>query len=528
MGRIVTLGEAHSLPTGQVRDWVYNCLDVTGTLEVAEVLLPRLDEQTAQTYAFERACQNPAFAIMRRGVLVDVERRKLAVKELARELHKLVRAVNKLPLIRDVWDGTQKETGLCPDSTRKDSRHVWPKGEPDETRKCSCCGTARIKPKPFNPNAAPQVAHLLYDLYRLPPQRNKKGEISADEDVLEKVARKWPAYTEVVEGILAVRDVKKQLGFLSARLTPSNRFPSSANVGTAWTGRWSASKNPYGWGSNLQNIAERHRHIFLADAGYRICYADLEQAESNGVAHLSGDEAYIEAHRLGDPHTYVCRLLWPELDWTGDLAEDKLVAKQNPPWDQAPGHDYRFQAKRCQHGSNYGLTPQGIALIAHIPLKEARAMYFRYFDAFPGIRAWQNDVRRRVREGEALVNPFGRKCRLFGRPWDEHTQKQGLAFLPQSLVADILNLALWRVWHDLDPKLVQLLAQVHDAILCQYPAEAEAEAVRALLDRMTIPVPILGVDGKWRTMTIRTEAAAGKNWGKRSKDNPNGLETVHV
>jgi len=145
---------------------------------------------------------------------------------------------------------------------------------------------------------------------------------------------------------------------------------------------------------------------------------------------------------------------------------------------------------------------------------------------FPGIQVWQRATKTEVMESRPLVNPLGRRIRLFGRPWDGHTYKQGLSYRPQSGVADILDLALWLLWREHDPELVQVLAQVHDAVLGQFPTEKREAALLAIQEAMTIPVEILGADGKWRTMVIPVEIAIGQNWGKRSENNPKGLEEV--
>ena len=521
MGRIYTLAEAQAQSQGQIKQWLYNTLDVTGTREIADTLLPRLNENQKLIYAFERGLQAPAFSMMMRGALIDVPLRSQMVTGLRRELNKDMANISKMKGIADVWDATELETGLCKAEISK--HHKWPRGVADSPeRKCERCGTSRVRKAPFNPNSTDQVKHLLYDIHKIKPMTNKKGEISVDGDVLDRIGEKYPHFAHITEAINGVKDKKKQLGSLAAKLTPDNRYPSSFNVGAAWTGRFSSSKNPHGLGGNLQNWAERHRACLIPDHGYDLAYVDLKQAESNLVAHLADDEKYIEAHRSGDVHTYVTRLVWPSLPWTGDMKADKKIAKQNPAWDQAPGHDFRFQAKRIQHGSNYGLTPRGIAMIARIPMMEATIAQRNYFTAFPGIRAWQNALRAQVHGQEALVNIIRREIRLFGRPWDEHTFKQGLSFKPQSGVADILDTSMWRIWDAMDPHELHLLAQVHDALLLQF-LTGRIDIIRRAANLMRIPVPVLG-----RTLIIEPEVAVGKNWGHKNKDNPNGIEELEI
>lgn len=526
MAKVVTLHDAGKL-YGQEAEWAYCALDCTGTRAVYDALHPRLDHLTGRVYAFERALQAPAVAMAARGVRVDEAAVAEALKTLRAELKEREKAVDAMSPVKEVWDGVQKDTGACRKSTRKDGKHKWPRGvaDNDPEKRCVDCGRPRLRRLPFNPSSAPGCLHLFRDLLEVPEPKLRKKDKSygIDEDVLDKIAVARPDLQPLCTAIVEYRNVKKQIGFLTAKRTPEGRYPSTFNVGAAWTGRFSSSKDAFGRGGNLQNVAERHRHIFIADPGYELAYADLMQAESLVVAHVYEDQDYIEAHASGDVHTYATRLIWPGLPWTWDLKQDKAIAKQNPDWDLAPGHDYRWQSKRIQHGGNYGLSPRGISLIAHIPYPQAKSAYDQYHEAFPNIRAGQQRVRGQVERQERLVNTMGRPVRLFGRPRDGHTWKQGYAFDPQSTVADVLNVALWHVWKQYDPWLVQLLAQVHDAILFQYKVEDRERALRAVLEAMSMPVPVRG-----RVMVIPTEVAAGQNWGKRSDSNPKGMEEVHL
>lgn len=515
--RTVTEKDAANL-TGMHNQWAYNALDCCTTAGVYEALVPLLTPTTARTYAFERACQAPAMAMMRRGVLVDRVVRDRAIRVGGRLLRRQQAAVDKLPAVQEKWDGTELETGKCRKATRKDGRHKWPLRVPDADRSCVDCGRPRVKRSPFSPGSWQQTWHLLYDLHGVPKQRNNKREFSVDEMCLERISRKFPKVTDVCLAIIAAKGTIKQLGFLKSRLSPANRMHSTFNVGAAWTGRWSSSQNPYRIGTNLQNIAEKNRAMFVADPGMKLGYFDLSQSDSRVVAYDAEDEAYIEAHESGNVHVVAARMFWPDLPWTGDLGEDKKIAKGTPlPWH--PDLFYYDQSKRNQHGLNFGLSPFGLAQHSHQPLKEAERAYDRYFTWAPRVKAWQNRIKAEVAETGVLTNPLGRRCQFFGMRDDPHTAKQGLAFIPQSMTADVLDLALWHVWRDLDPGVIQLLAQVHDAILFQFPADREEEVTAEVLARMAIPVPMRG----GRTMVIPVEPATGWNWGHRSPENPRGM-----
>lgn len=519
---IVNLEQARELD-GQLSAWAYNCLDVTGTREIADNLTSELkgNGSASLVYGFERSLQAPALSMMMRGVRIDKQRRVAMIREAKQELKRADKEINAEPLVQDVWDGQELETGICPVTFGK--HHKWPRGVPDAERKCERCGVARTKRVDFNANSPDATAHLLYDLRNLEPLTNKQGKESTDDDVLQRLAHKHPKLKPFIDRILIVRDKKKQLGSLLARLSPDGRYFSSFNVGTAWTGRFSSSKNPFGWGGNLQNVAPKHRSMFIADPGMELGYADYKQGESNIVAHLSGDERYIEAHRVGDVHTYVARLVWPELPWTGDLKKDKKVASRNPAWDQAEGHTFRFHSKGIQHGANFGRTPRGISMGVHIPLAQATAAYEGYMTEFDHIPAWQDHIGKLVHDRQPLTNPFGRSLTLMGRPWDKATWRQGLSFLPQSTLADMDDLAMWYVWYEIEQDHVELLAQVHDALLHQFPRE-RLDLEREVVKRMTFPVPVTDFQGKVRLMTIGVESATGKNWGHKSEANPHGID----
>lgn len=540
--------------TGQLKHYAYNASDATATHEVATALLSSLKARprAALTYASELAYQSVSFTTTLRGVRVDLNARKEVLRELTQEVEGAANEVAALSIIAEVWDAVEKDTGTCPRASRKDGKHKWSKPElgcgqvghgearsgtvrlseemeKERGRVCLDCGAARLRPLPFNANSSAQARHLFADLLAVKrsDMNNRKGEFSADDEVLGRIGKKYPKLTLLVESIQKVRDLRKQIGALNARLDNLGRFRSSTSIGATWTGRTSASKDPFGQGANIQTIGEQHRRMFIADPGWELFYADFCRAESMVVAFLAEDEAYIKAHET-DLHSYVARLLWPDIEWTWDIEEDAKIAKSIlPEWDNAPGHDLRFQAKRVAHGSSYGLSPHGIAIIAHIPRKVAEEAQARFFSAFPGIKnTFQARVVERVSAGLPLLLPTGEEIQLMGRPWDKATHRQGFSAVPQGTVARLTLLAMHQVWKEHDfpgaPLEVQLLANVHDAMLGQWKVGQREAALEAVVDAMTIPM-VIGD----RTCTIPVEVAAGGNWGKAGPLNPNGLKGVY-
>lgn len=507
-----TLGQAQA-SQGQKRHWLYNLLDTVGTRRVLNTLKPLMTPGQDRWYRFQMAAQTPAMKMASRGMLVDTYTRDDVVKELKDDAKEVFKRIQVDPRVKGVWDGTEKETGLCKLSKRKDGRHTWdPEVDDGPERKCTQCGHSRLNPSPFNPKSSPAVMHLLYDLHGLRRQYNKEGEVTADDEALVKIRNQYPKYGPFVEDMRSYRDLTHQVSFLSTSLNPQDRFPSSFNVGAAWTDRWSSSEDVFGYGGNAQNITERHRRMFIADPGKVLVYADLKQAESNIVAHMAGDDAYIQAHKSGDVHTFVTRLIWPGMAWTGDLKQDKAIAKTLPDWDPVEGHDFRWQSKRIQHGSNYGLTPFGMSIISHTKVEANRAAQRAYFRGFPLIRSWQRWTREEVMAQRTLISPLGREVRLFGRPLDEHTYKQGLAVGPQGTVAHIIDMAAWRLEREFDPERIELLAQVHDALVWQQDPD-DLETLYRAAALMMIPLPVVDFSGHLRYAQIEAEIAMGQNWG---------------
>lgn len=547
----VALDAAQGLE-GELRFAAYAALDTTGTLEVFNKLRPRLTATQEKFYCWALAQQSPAFTMGWRGVKVDLKDRDAAREVAEKELRETAEAIRRDPSVMERWDGTELETGFCARGEKTPSgnlqRHKWPRtkvGDPvidHADMRCLRCGAARLRAVPYEPSSGAQTIHLLYGRLGLPKQYGKTDGVTVDDDALESLSRQYPRYRELLDKLRHFRDLAKQVQFLGAKLSARGRFHSTFNPVAPWTARWSSSKNPFGEGGNLQNIAEKHRRVFTPDRGRKLGYADLKTAESMLVAYIAGDEGYIEAHTR-DVHTFVCRAIWPEgleaavsgkgkkvatelRPWTGDLKKDKEIAKGSlPAWDFEEGHDFRFQSKRTQHGSNYGLTPRGMAILNKISVKAAETAQQRFFAAFPGIPEYHGYIKDRVRQRRSLYNPLGRSINLMHRPWDASTWRQGLCYGPQSGVGDILNIGLWRLWRR-DPELVELLAQVHDAILFQYRPEREAEVIDAISTEMRVEVPITDIRGDTRTCVIPVELAVGWNWSKASPTNPQGLEEV--
>ena len=113
---------------------------------------------------------------------------------------------------------------------------------------------------------------------------------------------------------------------------------------------------------------------------------------------------------------------------------------------------------------------------------------------------------------------MGRKRHFFGRPNDDATLREAIAFVPQSTTADRMNLGLWRMWKRLGASRIQLLGQVHDSVIFEFH-EGDEGVVGEALELTKVPLR----HGA-RSMTVGAEAKVGWNWGAYDQGaNPDGL-----
>ena len=467
-----------SLPSNTVRQ-IYNSLDCCVTLEVLEQL-SSLSNSENIIYNFERALQAPVLEMMLRGFKIDPYERQKGIKLLSSQLATLDTQLQELAFA--VWD------------------------------------------KPLNPRSPKQLISFFYGRMRLPEQwKNDKGRrrLSTDREALEKLDLYFYA-RPIVSTILEIRNIGKQLSVLETEIDPDGRLRTSYNIAGTETGRWSSSSNAFGTGTNLQNIAPHLRNIFVADKGHKLCGIDLEQAESREVGWQCGvlfdDWTYLDACYSGDLHTLTCRLIWPDLAWTGDPKSDRAIADQN----FYRNYSRRDMSKRGGHGSNYYGTPFTMARHLKVPTKLMENFQANYFAAFPAIPRWHRYTAQQLQQNQVLTTPWGRQRHFFGRPNDDSTLRESIAFVPQSSTGDRMNLGLYRIWKNMRDR-VQLIAQVHDAVYFQFlehldEQEIVAEAL-ALID--------IRLEHNGHTLIVPGEAKVGWNWASYDeKTNPNGLKKI--
>lgn len=454
----------------QEKEWVYNGLDCCLTVEILEALKPQLDNVTAGTYAFSRALQGPVLEMGLRGVKIDTTRKVEIIEQFFDKVDLLERHLELL-----VLDG--------------------------------------LSASAFNWRSNGDLQWLFYTKLGVPPVM-RGGRPTVNRDALEKIGE----YTKAkifVNHLTRMRDLQAKI---KAMKQLGKRAMTQYNIAGTVSGRFSSSFNAFGEGGNLQNIEEEIRSFFVADLGMKMAYLDAEQGESRVVGaiewNLFKDGRYLDACESGDLHTTVCKLAWPLLEWTGDLASDREVAER--PFYRH--YSYRHMAKVLGHGTNYDGQPPTMAAETGIDLGVVKQFQPFYFKAFPAHHQWHEHVRQTIRRDGNLVSLAGRRRWFFGRRNDDKVIREAISYDPQSSLADIVNSGMLNVWRNRD---CTLLMQGHDAIIVQYPEKREDVIIPRILKQISYPLEL----SHHRTLTIPYGCQTGWNWGKISKENPDGLKT---
>jgi DNA polymerase I-like protein with 3'-5' exonuclease and polymerase domains len=485
VAKIINTAEADfSAFNADENHWVYNGLDCCVTYDVLNNLLPMVSEPSLSVYDFSRALQAPVAEMCLRGILVNKNRRRKVLTEMRGKLSILEQQLEQL-----IVEGV---------------------------------GVPMI-----NWRSPTQLSNLLYQVMNLPVQkkRNANGIYapSTDRDALEKLQIYYIS-APIINHLLLLRDLGKSIGFLETGIDPDGRMRSDLKIAGTVTGRFASSVTDFGTGTNLQNVTESLRSVFVADPGYKFANLDLEQGDSRNVGaicwnlfcdHPDWDErsagAYLDACESGDLHTTVTKMTHRHLPW--GTAPDREIAERI-----CYRHfDYRFMSKKAGHGSNYLGSPGAIAKETKFPIQSIKEFQDAYFQAFPCIPAWHESIKYRLKNFSQITNFFGRRRFFFGRPNDRSTWKDAAAFEGSSNTSDEINTGILKLWR---ANRVQLLMQVHDSILFQFPEEQENEIVPWALEALKTHLELK----KGRGFFVPTEAKTGWNWGNYSEENPDGLK----
>ncbi|MCS5620704.1 MAG: DNA polymerase I [Nitrospinaceae bacterium] len=346
----------------------------------------------------------------------------------------------------------------------------------------------------FNINSPKQLSVILFEKLGLPVIKKTKSGYSTDVTVLEQLAEEH----DLPEVVLAYR----QLGKLKSTyvdalqdeiFSKTGRVHTSFNQTVAATGRLSSS-NP-----NLQNIPIRTemgreiRKAFIAEGNNHLLSADYSQVELRILAHLSGDEALIEAFQMGeDIHTRTaCEIF--------GTSADRLDAEA------------RRMAKAVNFGIVYGLSAFGLSRQLKIYPREAKKFIDQYFALYKKVKVYMEETVAEAKEVGFTQTLMNRKRYMpdlesQNRQLREAAGRVAINSPVQGSAADLIKLAMIRLAQKIREKKLKsrMILQVHDELVFECPEEEEQE-MRALVKKeMESVVPLkvpLVVDMGW-----------GKNW----------------
>lgn len=348
----------------------------------------------------------------------------------------------------------------------------------------------------FNIGSPMQLSHVLFDVMGLPTKglkKTKRGYYSTNAKVLSDLARDH----EIVRLILDWREKSKIKSTYLDTLGPlrrgDGRVHTTYNQTITATGRLSSSD------PNLQNIPTRSelgrtvKTAFSAGEGSVFLAVDYSQIELRLLAHLSGDEHLVRAFNEGE-------------DFHAETAARVFgvpVSEVTP--------DLRSRAKAVNFGIVYGQQAYGLSQSLHISMAEARDMIDRYYEAYPGVRTFLDNVVARAKQTGYAETMYGRRrhipelkaknpqLRGFGERTAMNHPMQGTA-------ADIIKIAMARVSRRLEEEgfAAHMILQVHDELDFECPVDEVERLTTMVRDIMEHVVGL--------RVPLIAEASTGITW----------------
>ncbi len=347
----------------------------------------------------------------------------------------------------------------------------------------------------FNINSPPQLRTVLFERLGISPRGVRRGKtgLSTDVDVLTRLAEQHPLPAKILEYRALAKLKSTYIDALPALVDPATgRLHTSFNQTVAATGRLSSSD------PNLQNIpirseeGRRIRAAFVAAPGHRLVSADYSQIELRVLAHLSGDQALIDAFASGE-------------DIHARTAAEVFA-------DRPPAEGRRL-AKVMNYGIVYGMGAARAARELGVSQAEAAAYIDRYLGRYPGVRAFIDATIAEARARGYVTTVLGRRrylpelgardpaVRQFAERAATNTPIQGSA-------ADLIKLAMLEVRRRLATAGggARLLLQVHDELLLEVPADRLAAVESAVRDAMERVFPL--------RVPLEVDVRHGANWSE--------------
>jgi DNA polymerase-1 len=347
----------------------------------------------------------------------------------------------------------------------------------------------------FNVKSQPQLQRILFEKLGLPKTRKIKTGYSTDAAELEKIAGAHP----IVASLLEYREVSKlKTGFTEMLLElidpKTNRIHTTYEQTTAVTGRLSSTA------PNLQNIpirgemGRRIRRAFIAPPDHVLLSADYSQIELRVLAHLSQDEAFLQAFAQGhDFHATIAAKVY------GVALTDVTPEMRN-------------HVKQFSYGIAYGMSAFGVSQRLSVEIDEAASFIEAYYAQFPKVKAFLTAQVEKAKIDGFTTTMFGRRrylpelrssnfrLRALGERMALNAPIQGSA-------ADIIKKAMISVDAALQEEPVaKMLLTVHDELVFEVPTSKLAQARGLIEEKMTQAVEL--------KCGLAVEVHTGTNWAE--------------
>ncbi|HCG6605631.1 TPA: DNA polymerase I [Vibrio parahaemolyticus] len=353
-----------------------------------------------------------------------------------------------------------------------------------------------IAEQEFNMNSPKQLQAILFEKMGLPVvKKTPSGTPSTNEEVLQELALDYP----LPKLILEYRGLAKLKSTYTDKL-PKMINPSTGRVHTSYHQAVTATGRLSSTDPNLQNIPIRNeegrriRQAFVAPAGYKVLAVDYSQIELRIMAHLSGDQALLDAFRDGkDIHAATAAEIM-------GVSIDQVSSEQ------------RRRAKAVNFGLIYGMSAFGLAKQLGIPRGEAQAYMDKYFERYPGVMQYMEDTRSAAADKGYVETIFGRRLHLpeiksRNGMRRKAAERAAINAPMQGTAADIIKKAMLLVdqWIQEEGNgRVKLLMQVHDELVFEVEesslSEIESKVQKLMESAAELKVPLVA------------EAGHGDNW----------------
>ncbi|HBN6199215.1 DNA polymerase I [Vibrio parahaemolyticus] len=353
-----------------------------------------------------------------------------------------------------------------------------------------------IAEQEFNMNSPKQLQAILFEKMGLPVvKKTPSGTPSTNEEVLQELALDYP----LPKLILEYRGLAKLKSTYTDKL-PKMIKPSTGRVHTSYHQAVTATGRLSSTDPNLQNIPIRNeegrriRQAFVAPAGYKVLAVDYSQIELRIMAHLSGDQALLDAFRDGkDIHAATAAEIM-------GVSIDQVSSEQ------------RRRAKAVNFGLIYGMSAFGLAKQLGIPRGEAQAYMDKYFERYPGVMQYMEDTRSAAADKGYVETIFGRRLHLpeiksRNGMRRKAAERAAINAPMQGTAADIIKKAMLLVdqWIQEEGNgRVKLLMQVHDELVFEVEesslSEIESKVQKLMESAAELKVPLVA------------EAGHGDNW----------------